>query len=214
MTCVSVKICESDSASFCVLKAMPSKASLALSLTFALTTPALANMDEAPTTCLDTTLTIETRAEALSQSGWAHSPDQTLAISALAHGVLFSSLDAQAPEKWAGDQKWAQKVAKGLRDKRGFDGVTFLTTDQATLTLEKNRSGQDTCLYTGNDANLAAVDAIIDATTPSRTGALQHIRGEAKKAVVLAYALDAEQAAQFPILLNFTSTFTVVLDRY
>ena len=178
-----------------------------------LSTPALANMDEALTTCLDTTLTIETRAQTLTQSGWTPSQDQTLAISSLAHGVLFGSLDAQAREKWADDQKWAQKVARGLRDKRGFDGVTFLTTDQATLTLEKNRSGQDTCLYTGNDADLAAVDAVIDATTPSRTGPLQHIRGEAKKAVVLAYGLDADQAGAFPEPLSFTTTFTVVLDR-
>lgn len=181
--------------------------------TISLASPAFANMAQALTTCLDTSLTIETRAKTLTQSGWRQSNNQAKAISALAHGVLLGGLDTQNPAKWAEEQEWAQKTAKGLRDKRGFDGVTFLTTDQATLTLEKNRSGLDTCLYTGNDADLAAADAAIDASSPRRIGPLQHIRGEANKAVVLAYALDADQVGSFPEPLAYTTTFTVVLDR-
>ena len=177
--------------------------------------PAGADMAVALEACLNSDLTIPERAETLRDAGWNVSENKSLMDASLAHGVLFGSLDGLAPKTWGETQSWAADVAIGLRRKKGYDKVVFLldADRSASLTLEPNRSALATCLYTGDEGDLGPVLSRLDGAIPRTFGPFQAVRGEARKSIVLAYAISPDHAGDFPKPLTYTATFTVVLDR-
>ena len=174
--------------------------------------PASADISSALDACLDHDLDIPARSDALVDRGWVADPDEAALASARAHALILTRMSGFDETSWATLYMQAEAMAKAGSSRS--EGRIFLTQDTDTLTLEKNATGLQTCLYVGQEQDLSALQTVLDNKAISKAGVIRRIRGEAFRALVTAHSLDPDTAQTgFPEPLAYTTTFSVVLDR-
>lgn len=172
----------------------------------------MADLSSALDACLDHGLDIPARAENLSANGWNTDPDTRKVAEARAHALILTRMSGFNDAAWATLFQQAQAMTNAGTS--SSDGRVFLTQDTDTLTLEKNSTGLQTCLYVGQSQDLSPIQAVLDGKAVSKAGVIMRLRGEAFRAIVTAHSLAPETAKTgFPEPLAYTTTFSVILDR-
>ena len=174
--------------------------------------PAMADLSSALDACLDHGLDIPARAEALESEGWVTDPDANALIRARTHAIILTRMSGFDDTSWATLYMQAEAMAKA--SSASSEGRIFLMQDADTLTLEKNATGLQTCLYVGKTQDLSPVRAVLDNKAVSKAGVIRRLRGEAFRALVTAHSHAPDIAETgFPEPLSYTTTISVVLDR-
>ncbi len=169
------------------------------------------DMAEAVALCLDDSLTLGTRAEALVDGGWSPEPPEA-SDDALLHGLILTGLIAHQPDTWAGTQLNASRVAFRVRSGRGYDGVQTFSKPGALLVLEPNNRRRGTCLYAGTETTLDEIKPLWPADQDAATGSHQIVRNDLPTGVIFAAVLGREAADTFPDPLTYTAVVTTVLN--
>ena len=178
-----------------------------------LASPAFAEMGQAFEICLDLGLTLETRGDAFVSAGWVRSDDMAIADSVLAHALLISGLAPENPQTWADSQARSVEIAKNLRQRRGYEALQLVLKESSAVVIEPNATGLATCLYAGPSTDLSEAIAVLPDMPFYHLGGRRTIRGETKSGVVIAYSMEDAALPHFPTPLDYSATFTVVLDR-
>ena len=180
-----------------------------------LATPAHADMASALSLCLDTKLDIPARAAAFELQGWSAVTDESELIEIHSSGATLLALDALEPSSWSDTRAWANGLSRDLlRQSQTFGAIALRSPYfHSAIILQRNSIGLQTCLYAGNDPDLAPIAETLDGSILRNIGALQRIRGDGPKSSISAHFLDDDGRELIDPPLRYRATFSVVLDR-
>ncbi|MDD9921561.1 MAG: hypothetical protein OXQ92_04665 [Boseongicola sp.] len=175
--------------------------------------PAFAGMQTAVDLCLDTSLDIPARAEAFEAHGWMTENSVKSAESLFRDAVIISTVSATDQTSWPNAEKRAEALAVPFGKRLSARKVHVLRTDSSAIVLQRNGQGLQTCLYVGNEAGLSIIADVLDGSVLRTIGEVTRIRGDGPKSSISSHHISPEAAAEFAKPLNYTTAFSIVLDR-